>query len=221
MEHADLSCRKKELKSLNRLSKDEQLVRLWECNDLILWDFWRLGSKEALITLYKKHHKTIIIRIYRRTHEYYKLTLVEVQDAFSEFMEKILSGKYKSEALRVNFEAFAIYHTIFLIRTKAKKKLRYPIISIEKTEIEQFSKESIQRVERGIDFSKVIDCIPLISNQLYRKVIYLILVLGYNSKDLVPFFGKPELAYDKRYRALIAFRKILKKEGLWQELQGH
>ncbi len=219
MNLAEINICKKAIAELQVIPKAERLLYLLDKEDKLLWNMWRLDCQEALMALYTKRHQTIIIRTYRRTYERFQLSLSEVQDAFSEFMEKILAGKYKQVALKKNFEAFAIYHTIFLIRTKAKRKTLYPVISFERAAYDEACSTSYLRVEKSMDFSKVIDCIPLISNHLYRSLVYLIIILGYNSKDLIPLFEKPELAYDKRYRALTAFKKVLKKEGLWEEME--
>ena len=64
-------------------------------DDILLWDLWRLDYKDALTVLFKKYHRQIVIRIYKRCHEKMNVSLAEIQDAFSEFMEKVLNGKYK------------------------------------------------------------------------------------------------------------------------------
>lgn len=220
MTFEEINRNKQIIQFLNRLPESERKNRLWEMSDTDLWDLWRLECKDALIVLFKKYHRLILIRIYKRCHEKYGISLAEVQDAFSEFTEKILNGKYKNEALRKNFEAFSIYHTVFLIRTKIKKKAAHPTVSFEKNELKERRFGHRLNVEKTMDFGKILDCIPLISNNLYRNIIYLVLVLGYNVKDLVPLFGKRERAYDKKYRAMEAFKKILKREGLWEELKN-
>ena len=57
------------------------------------------------------------------------------------------------------------------------------------------------------------------TNRVYRMVLYLVFVHGYDSQDLALDFWKPELAQNKRYRAMQAFRKQLQRQGIWDELQ--
>lgn len=209
----------KVIKSLNVLTESERIDRLWSMDDILLWDLWRLDYKDALTVLFKKYHRQIVIRIYKRCHEKMNVSLAEIQDAFSEFMEKVLNGKYKDEPIRKNFEAFSIYYILYLVRTKAHKKKTNPTVSFGKNGHGDRILQHHMSFEKKIDFGSVLDCIPLISNKLYRNLVYLILIMGYNAKDLIVVFGKRERAYDKKYRAMEAFKKVLKQEGLWEELK--
>ena len=75
------------------------------------------------------------------------------------------------------------------------------------------------RVEEKMDIRKIIDLIPMISNKVYRKILWLVFILGYNSRDLAEIFGQREKAYDKRSRAMKAFRNLLEREGYLEELR--
>lgn len=207
------------IESLRFCSEAEQREMLWVLSDTQLWDLWRLGFKEALIVLYKKYHRLVVIRIYKRYHDKMDISLVLIEDAFSEFMEKILNGKYKNEPLRKNFEAFSTYHTVFLVRKKVQKNRNKRIGSFENNGVDMPFSQQHLLIEKGLDFGKVLDCIPLISNRLYRNLVYSIFIMGYTVADLIPVFGERNRAYDKKYRAMEAFKKVLKKEGLWEELK--
>ena len=219
MDFEQIKSYRQTIQFLDALPEGKRQEKLLDLDDQTLWDLWRLDYKNALIVLYKKYHRLVVIRLYKRFHQNGNISLQEVQDSFSEWMEKILNGKYKDEPLKKNFEAFAIYYTQFLIRKKIQRKGTNPTVSFEKDGVGERSFQYQLRVEKNMDFGKILDCIPLISNSLYRNLVYSIFIMGYTVSDLIPLFGKRDLAYDKKYRAMEAFKKILKREGLWEELK--
>lgn len=193
----------------------EQLLSL---DDKELWYLFQKEKEAALGILYKRHYQYILIRLYKRSNDWTKVSLEEAQEVFAEFMERVLNGKFKGTDLKKNFPAFAIYYSTFLLRSRRKQTNRYPIVAFENdTHTKELYAHHLH-IEKKLDWQKVIDCIPKLSNKLYRKIVYLVLVMGYNSKDFIPVFGKRAMAYDKKYRAMEAFKKILKEDGIWQEL---
>ena len=188
-------------------------------NDQMLWSLFCLGCREALVLLFKKYHRAIVVRVYQKKMDEGGVRLAEVQDAFGDFVEKLLVGKFAGIELKKDFTAFAVHHISFLLKDRMKTRFRRQQIRKEKLARLIRNDNAYLRVEDEFDLNKVIDLIPKIGNRVYRMVLYLIFIEGYNSQDLSGVFGKNSLAYDKRSRAMKAFRTLLLKEGILEELR--
>ncbi|HFA50701.1 MAG TPA: hypothetical protein ENJ95_16965 [Bacteroidetes bacterium] len=208
-----------ELAELEKLGKTERISVLAEMGDDRLWALFRLGSEEALIVLFKKYHRQTIILVYKRMNGSGSVNLQMVEDVFGAFVERVLDGHYHQQELKKNFLAFSIHQVCFLLRSQLKLAANSRVGGLDEKHVLQKKAANHLRVVEAMDFQKIIDLIPLVSNKVYRKVLCLIFLLGYNSKDLAEVFGQREKAYDKRSRAMLAFRKILEKEGILKELR--
>ena len=208
-----------ELAELEKLGKCERMSALSEMGDDRLWAMFRLGCEEALIVLFKKYHRQTIVLVYKRMNGSGSVNLQMVEDVFGAFVERVLDGHYHQQELKKNFLAFSIHQVCFLLRSQLKLAANSRVGGLDEKHVLQKTGNNHLRVEESIDFRKVIDYIPSVSNKVYRKVLCLTFLLGYNSKDLAEVFGQREKAYDKRSRAILAFRKILEKEGILDELR--
>lgn len=203
---------------VEKLNKQEAMILLSDMDDGSLWSLYQLGCEHALVILFKKYYRPVIILVYNRLHKNEWITFSLVQESFSDFIEQVLIGKYQGEPLKKNFTAFAIHHLSFIVRSKARLVVNSRVGGLIGTEVKPSISPHL-KVEQSMDFRKVIDFIPRVSNNVYRMVLYLVFVMGYNSKDLIEVFGKRERAYDKRSRAIKAFRKLLEREGMLEELR--
>lgn len=204
--------------SLDKCSENEQKQLLLEEGDIVLWTLFHMGNKRSLSILFRRHHKQIVLKVYQKRSTS-NFRLADVQDAFGDFVEQVLAGKFKDIEIRKDFPAFASHHISFLLKERAKKIARRMALR-EQKQIAVHQKEEPQRqVEDMHDFHRVLDFIPKIGNRVYRMVLYLVLVEGYNSQDLTGVFGKANLAYDKKSRAIKAFRQLLSKDGIMDELK--
>lgn len=200
------------------LGAQERIRQLWNQEDGVLWGLFQLGCKEALIVLFRKYHRHIVILVYKKMNAETGANLLDIEDAFSDFLEQILDGKYE-EGLRKNFVAFAVHNLSFLLRAHARTTQRRAALRLEHSSNFEKSTRSHLKLEHRLDLVRVIDLIPKVTNKVYRMVLYLVFILGYSSGDLVEVFGKKERAYDKRSRAMKAFRELLEREGILQELR--
>lgn len=199
------------------LSEQAQIRELWDLDDQVLWALHRQGSKSALTVLFRKYNRHIIVFAYQKMNAETGAGLEDIQDAFGEFVERILAGQYEKD-LQANFTAFGVHHLSFLIRGKMRtlrrrERLRRELVSSSENDGQW------PKIGEHLDLGRVIDCIPSVANRMYRMVLYLMFVQGYDSHDLTLVFGKAEMAHDKRYRAMQAFRKQLQREGILEELK--
>ncbi len=207
------------LAELNNLNKQAAIERLSEMDDTVIWNLYKEGCSDALVTLFKKYHRQIVVLVYRRLRSNENISLAMVQDAFSDFLEMILSGQFSAEEIEKNFTAFSVHHLSYLVRSRARLSVN---CKVQELGIRQSNLKTVDphlRVEEKMDMNKVIDLIPNITNRVYRMVLWLVFILGYNSQDLTQVFGQREKAYDKRSRAMKAFREMLKREGILEELR--
>jgi DNA-directed RNA polymerase specialized sigma24 family protein len=219
MENSTSTNLKSWLSKLGEGSAKERVQMLSSADDQELWSLFRQGCREALVVLFQRHHREIVVRVYHKKLDTGPVRLADVQDAFGDFVEKILAGKYDEVELKKDFAAFAVHHLFYLLKDRLKTAIRRESIRKERLERLVKSDNAHLRMEHDFDFNKVINLIPKIGNRVYRMVLYLIFIEGYNSQDLSGVFGKPSLAYDKRSRAMKAFRNLLLKEGILEELQ--
>lgn len=207
------------LSKVEASSPQERITLLTGEDDQLLWSFFRHGISEALVVLFRKHHREIVMRVYQKRMDEGSVRLADVQDAFGDFVEKILAGKFKGIELKKDFSAFAVHHISFLLKDRMKTSFRRQSIRKERLAGLVKNDDAHLKMENDFDLNKVINLIPKIGNRVYRMVLYLIFIEGYNSQDLSGIFGKSSLAYDKRSRAMKAFRSLLLKEGILEELR--
>lgn len=206
-----------ELRNLNQPAATE---RLSDMDDQLLWSLFKNGCEDALVLLFKKYHRQIIVLVYGKLNAKGAVRLELVQDAFGDFLERVLAGQYQAEEIKKNFTAFSVHHLTYLVRSRLRLTANCKMQTLDESSTNGYSEfRPHLRVEERIDFRKVIDLIPRVPNKVYRKVLWLILILGYSSQDLAEVFGQREKAYDKRSRAIKAFREVLDKEGLLEELR--
>ena len=203
---------------LKNENKQDAMALLSDQDDGVLWSLYQHGNEDALTILFKKYHRQIVVLVYHRSQQHGNISLAAVKDAFGDFIEKILSGDYQNEALKKNFIAFAIHHLLFIVRSKARLVANSRVGSLQEMDVVSSSSSHL-RVEQKMDIGKVIDLIPMVTNKVYRKVLWLVFIMGYNSSDLIQVFGQREKAYDKRSRAMKTFRDLLDKEGILEELR--
>ena len=209
-----LSCLYEQIKKEN---KQDALALLSDQDDGVLWYLYQHGLEDALAVLFKKYHRQVIVLAYHRSQKHGSFSLAFVKDAFGDFLENVLAGQYQSEPIKKNFTAFAVHHLMYLVRSKARLAENSKVGKLD--ECTKPTSSPHLRVEEKMDFGKVVDLIPQVTNKVYRKVLWLILILGYNSSDLTQVFGQREKAYDKRSRAIKAFRAVLEREGILDELR--
>ncbi len=205
-----------ELRNLNQPVVKERLSNM---EDQVLWSLFKCGMEEALTVLFKKYHRQIIVIVYGKFNASGRVNLSLVQDAFGDFLERVLAGQYHAEEIKKNFTAFSVHHLSYIVRSRSRLTANSKMQVLDESLSPDTLLHPHLRVEEKIDFRKVIDMIPKVSNRVYRKVLWLVIILGYSSQDLAKVFGKRERAYDKRSRAIKAFREVLDKEGLLEELR--
>ena len=188
-------------------------------DDTVLWQLYKKGYKDALVTLFKKYHRQIKVLVYGKLHSNENISMSLVQDAFGDFVEMILAGRYANEDIKKNFTAFSVHHLSLLVRSRARLTANSKINRLTDSHSILKPVYAHLRVEEKMDLNKVIDLIPNITNKVYRMVLWLMFVLGYNSRDLTDVFGQREKAYDKKSRAMKALRDLLKREGILEELR--
>ncbi len=205
--------------SFKGMTKQKAFVVLHELDDNQLWQLYKSGLEDGLVMLFRKYHRQIVVLVYKKLNANGDVKLGQVQDGFGDFIEQVLAGRYSDEVLKKNFTAFSVHHLSYLVRSKMKLAVNTRVERLnESTDFHNHSAPGLH-VEEKIDFSKVVDFIPKISNAAYRMVLYLVFIMGYNSKDLIEIFGQREKAYNNRSRALKAFRVLLEKEGVLDELR--
>lgn len=204
---------------LRCLDKQQAILRLRCLDDVSLWELYKLGNEIALVILFKKYNRHAMLLVYKRLNDSQGIRWAQVEDATADFMERILAGKYKDVALKKNFLAFMVQYVTGLAKDKLKLATNSKVQRLDMGTMDLRYSSNYLRVEDKIDLKKVIDFIPKIPNHAYRMVLYLVFILGYNSNDLTEVFGKREKAYDKRSRAMKAFRLVLEKEGILDELR--
>lgn len=205
---------------LQKADRQETKILLSAQDDKTLWSLYQEGHEEALVLLFKKYHRQILVLVYNRLNKNGEVRLEVVKDCFGDFLEQILAGAYQSESIKKNFISFSVHHLSFLVRSKMKLTVNSKISRMNVVDEKRLTQaNSHLRVEEKMDMRKLIDMIPKISNKVYRKVLWLIFILGYNSKDFTEIFGQREKAYDKRSRAMKAFRDLLEREGYLEELR--
>lgn len=208
------------LAELRNLNQQAAMERLSGLDDQVLWLLYKSGFEDALVLLFKKYHRQIIVLVYGKLNAKGEVRLELVQDAFGDFLERVLAGQYQAEEIKKNFTAFSVHHLSYLVRSRLRLTANCKMQALDESATNSFSEfRPHLKVEERIDFRKVVDLIPRVSNKVYRKVLWLILILGYSSQDLTEVFGQREKAYDKRSRAIKAFREVLDKEGLLEELR--
>ena len=210
---------KKLLVQLENRSAQERLRLLSGEDDPMLWALFGQGCREGLILLFRKHHRQIVAQVYLKRKAEGMVSLDDVKDVFSDFVEQVLAGKFAKIELKKDFPSFAVCHLSFLLKDRAKTILRRKLLMEKQSGFFEKNTNPHQRVEEAFDLGRVIDFIPQIGNRVYRMVLYLIFIEGYNSQDFFGLFGKPKLAYDKRSRAMKAFRELLEKNGILEELR--
>ena len=207
------------LDEINSLSKQKSLGLLSEMDDRTLWSLYRKGSKEALHVLYQKYHRQIEVLVYNRLQANENITFHLVQESFSDFIDKVLEGEYNGHELKKNFMAFGIHCTSLIAKSKARLAVNSKVSGLHVLRLVEDEIGLRTKMDESIDLQTIINLIPNISNNVYRRVLNLIFKNGYTSKDLTEVFGKREKAYDNRSRALKAFRELLEKEGILDELR--
>lgn len=201
-------------------SPENQILPLLSAeDDRVLWTIYQSGHRQALSLLFRRHHRQIVVWVYQNRKADGAVRLADVQDAFGDFVEQILSGKFAELELKKDFPSFACRHITFLLQDRVKKKMRREALRENQKAQLDHRTDPHRRVEAVHDYHRIIDCIPKIGNKVYRMVLYLVFVEGYDSQDLSGLFGKSALAYDKKSRAIKAFRELLEKNGILQELQ--
>ncbi len=204
---------------LTDMPKQKAFDVLHTLDDNLLWQLYRSGLEDGLVVLFRKYHRQIVVLVYNKLKGNGNVRLAQVQDGFGDFIERVLAGRYPDERLEKNFTAFSVHHLSYLVRSKMKLVANKRVGHLDEPAVLHKLIAPDFCVEEKIDLGKVIDFIPKISNAAYRMVLYLVFILGYNSSDLVEIFGQREKAYSKRSRALKAFRILLEKEGLLDELR--
>ena len=205
-----------QLKKADRQKTRELLA---EQDDNTLWSLFQQGHIEALELLFKKYHRQVLVLVYHRLNTNGEVSLSQIKDGLGDLLEKILMGQYQSEPIKKDFTAFAVHHLSYLVRSKMRLVANSRVERLDTVGKRMGFISPHLQVEEKMDIRKVIDLIPRISNKVYRKVLWLIFVLGYNSGDLTEIFGQREKAYDKRSRAMKAFRNLLEREGYLEELR--
>lgn len=208
------------LAELRNLNPQAAMERLSDMDDQLLWLLYKSGFEDALVLLFKKYHRQIIVLVYGKLNAKGEVRLELVQDAYSDFLERVLAGQYHGEEIKKNFTAFSVHHLTYIVRSKMRLTANCKVQALdESTSLNSEEQRPHLRVEERIDFRKVINLIPRVSNKIYRNVLRLILIHGYSSQDLTEFFGQREKAYNNRSRAIKALREVLEKEGLLDELR--
>ncbi|MEO1258108.1 MAG: hypothetical protein AAFZ15_04900 [Bacteroidota bacterium] len=204
---------------LKRADRQKTRVLLSEQDDQTLWSLFKEGHLEALEILFKKYHRQVLVLTYNRLNANGDVSLAQVKDGLGDLLEKMLLGRYQSEHIKKNFTAFAVHHLSFLVRSKMRLTANSKVDGLAVVEHGLTYSTPHLRVEEKMDIRKIIDLIPMITNRVYRNVLWLVFILGYNSRDLTEIFGQREKAYDKRSRAMKAFRNLLEREGYLEELR--
>lgn len=188
-------------------------------SDSMLWKAYQNGQPNALGFLLQRHQGRILTALYSIIHKNIDASpsLEDIKDAIQEMAHRMLEDQEKHTKINLqDFPSWAIQYTLNIWRNaRSKRHNRQRILREKLIPDTPSSYEMDLLIHIQYDRQAYIDAIQLMKNNTYRQLIFLLLFEQYDSAELAEHFKQSSnWVYDKKYRALKAYREVLRRSGL-------